>query len=100
MNAQKTTRFFLLTAIALLFVSNPIYSFEDDEDLGWPREVQADNAEILMYQPQIETFIGDKLTGRAAVSVTMKDSVNPVFGVVWIDSKVSVDKDLKRMRIN
>ena len=72
---------------------------EDGEDLGWPREVEAKNAKILMYQPQIETFVGDKLTGRSAVSVTMKDSVNPVFGVVWIDSKVSVDKDTRIVEV-
>jgi len=93
MNSFKTIRLFLLIAVTLVFVSQSVYAFEEGEDLAWPREVQAENAKILMYQPQVETFVGDKLTGRAAVSVTMKDSVNPVFGVVWIDTKVAIDKD-------
>ncbi len=85
-------RLFNITILCILF---SVSIRAEGEDLAWPREVTADNAKILMYQPQIETFVGDKLTGRAAVSVTMKDSVNPVFGVVWIDSKVSVDKDTR-----
>ena len=99
MNSYKTTRLFLIIAVTLVFVSRPVYAFAEGDELAWPREVQADNAKIIMYQPQIETFVGDKLTGRAAVSVTMKDSVNPVFGVVWIDSKVSVDKDARTVDI-
>ena len=99
MKSYKSTRLLLLIAVTLVFVSQSVYIFAEGEDLGWPREVQADNAKIIMYQPQIETFVGDKLTGRAAVSVTMKDSVNPVFGVVWIDSKVSVDKDARTVDV-
>jgi len=79
------TRYYInysILFLSILFVSNSTLSIAAEESLGWPREVQADNVKILMYQPQVETFVGDKLTGRAAVSVTMKDSVNPVFGVV------------------
>jgi len=99
MNSYKTTVLLLLIAVTLVFVSQLVYAFAEGDDLGWPREVQADNAKILMYQPQVESFVGDKLTGRAAVSVTMKDSVNPVFGVVWLDARVSVDKDSRTVEI-
>ncbi|MCH7773544.1 MAG: hypothetical protein IH784_03945, partial [Bacteroidetes bacterium] len=99
MNSFKTIRLFLLIGVTLVFVSKSVYAFMVGDDLGWPREVQAENAKILMYQPQVETFVGDKLTGRAAVSVTMKDSVNPVFGVVWLDARVSVDKDARTVDV-
>ncbi len=99
MNSIKTTVLFLLIAITLVFVSQSVYAFAEGDDLSWPREVTAENAKILMYQPQVESFEGDILSGRAAVSVTMKDSVNPVFGVVWTDAKVSVDKDARTVDI-
>ena len=99
MNSYKTTVLLLLIAVTLVLVPQSVYGFAEGDDLGWPREVTAENVKILMYQPQVETFVGDKLTGRAAVSVTMKDSVNPVFGVVWIDTKVSIDKDARTVDI-
>jgi hypothetical protein len=99
MNSFKIIRLNLLFTITLLIIFQSVYVFAEGDELAWPREVSAENAKILMYQPQIETFVGDKLSGRAAVSVTMKDSVNPVFGVVWIDSKVSVDKDARTVDV-
>ncbi|MGB5894391.1 MAG: hypothetical protein WBG58_09445, partial [Ignavibacteriaceae bacterium] len=99
MNSYKITRLFLLITVTLVFVSQSDYTIAEGDDLGWPREVMAENAKILMYQPQVETFVGDILSGRAAVSVTVKDSVNPVFGVVWTDAKVSVDKDARTVDI-
>ena len=99
MNSYKTTVLVLLIAVTLVFVSQSVNVFAEGDELGWPREVTAENVKILMYQPQVETFVGDKLTGRAAVSVTMKDSANPVFGVVWIDTKVSIDKDARTVDV-
>jgi hypothetical protein len=99
MHIIKSFYYKLVFVLSILFVSIPTPSQAADRDLGWPREVTAENAKILMYQPQIESFKGDILSGRAAVSVTMKDSVNPVFGVVWMDSKVSVDKDARTVDI-
>jgi len=99
MKSCKAIRLFLLIAVTLIFAPQSIYSFTESDELAWPREVQAENAKILMYQPQIESFVGDILSSRAAVSVTMKDSVNPVFGVVWTDAKVSVDKDARTVDV-
>jgi len=98
MNSSKTKRLFLIIAATLIFIAQ-LYAFTEGDDLGWPREVEAKNAKILMYQPQVEAFEGDILSSRAAISVTMKDSVNPVFGVVWTDAKVSVDKDARTVDI-
>jgi len=88
-----------LSRIVTVVLLCSVFSFGAGEELGWPREVEAENATILMYQPQIEAFAGDILSSRAAVSVTMKDSINPVFGVVWMDAKVSVDKDERTVGI-
>jgi hypothetical protein len=46
-----------------------------------------------MYQPQIESFTGNKLEARAAISVTNLEYTSPVFGAMWFDCNVSTDRD-------
>ena len=99
MKSCKKLRLLLLITVTFVFAPQFVYSFMEGDEIAWPREVQAENAKILMYQPQIESFVGDVLSSRAAVSVTMKDSANPVFGVVWTDAKVSVDKDVRTVDV-
>ncbi len=60
---------------------------------GWPRQIKTSKAEIIIYQPQPETFEENKLTARAAVGVTLKDVKEPVFGAIWIDARVETDRD-------
>jgi len=96
---MNSNKLILLFVLILTFISQSVFTFPEGDELAWPREVEAKNAKILMYQPQIESFQGDMLSSRAAVSVTMKDSINPVFGVVWMDSKVSIDKDKRTVEI-
>jgi hypothetical protein len=57
----------------------------------WPREIVTPEATITLYQPQPETFSGDKLTARTAVSVTQK-SKEPVFGAIWVNARVATDR--------
>jgi hypothetical protein len=59
----------------------------------WPREIKAGKATIVMYQPQVESFEEDKLAARAAVMVKETDDAEPVFGAVWMDARVSTDRE-------
>ena len=65
----------------------------------WPREIDTPDGKIILYQPQPETFKGDRLTARAAVSVTPKDATEQVFGAVWFDARVSTDRDARTVTI-
>jgi hypothetical protein len=66
----------------------------------WPREFTTPKGNTaVMYQPQIETFKGDTLTGRAAVSVTKKDEKTTKFGVIFFSAGVSVDRDDRSVEI-
>ncbi|HEX2799778.1 MAG TPA: hypothetical protein VHQ44_08910, partial [Thermoanaerobaculia bacterium] len=66
----------------------------------WPREFTTPKGnKAVMYQPQIETFKGDTITGRAAVSVTKKGDKTPKFGVVFFAASVSVDRDDRSVQI-
>jgi hypothetical protein len=62
----------------------------------WPREFTTPKGHtIVVYQPQAETFQGDRATGRAAVSFTKKGEAVPKFGVVFFSARVSVDRDAR-----
>ncbi len=66
----------------------------------WPRDFTTPKGnKAVMYQPQIETFKGDTITGRAAVSVTKKDDKTTKFGVIFFAANVSVDRDDRSVQI-
>ena len=65
---------------------------------NWPREIDIPEADIVMYQPQLESFKDDKITARAAVSVTPKGETEPTFGAVWLEARVSTDRDTRTVK--
>jgi hypothetical protein len=66
----------------------------------WPREFTTPKGNrAVMYQPQIETFKGDTITGRAAVSVAKKGEKTQKFGVIFFAANVSVDRDDRSVEI-
>jgi len=69
------------------------------QDMGWPRDINTPEGVLTIYQPQVETFKGDQLTSRAAVSIQLKGKYEPVFGAVWTNARVSTDRDARLVRI-
>ncbi|MCZ6916544.1 MAG: carbohydrate-binding family V/XII, partial [Gemmatimonadetes bacterium] len=69
------------------------------EDPGWPREIRVGTATILMYQPQPESFEGNMLSARAAISVERSEGAELQFGAVWITSRVETDRDTRIVRV-
>ena len=63
------------------------------QDYSWPREIVAPEATIVLYQPQPEKLAGNHLTGRAAVSITVKNRPDPIFGAVWLSATIETDRD-------
>ncbi len=58
---------------------------------AWPRAIAVSGGSVEIFQPQIESFRGDQLAARAAVAWTPTGRP-PAFGVVWVESRVSIDK--------
>ena len=61
----------------------------------WPREIVADGLRMMVYQPQVEAWDGDRLDLKAAVGIGV-DSPNAYdrhFGAIWITARTEVDKD-------
>jgi hypothetical protein len=61
--------------------------------LEWPRAIETKRGTITMYQPQTESFRDNVLESRAAVSLKATGGAAPVFGAVWISSRMSTDYD-------
>jgi hypothetical protein len=66
----------------------------------WPRSITAtDGTVINIYQPQPESFEGNVLKCRAAISIAGPGGQEPVFGVVWSTDQVATDRDKREVSI-
>jgi len=62
-------------------------------DVAWPREAKgSDGTVITVYQPQIESWADNNLTGRAAVAVRRPDEKEPSYGVIELAARTQIDK--------
>ncbi|UKK83157.1 hypothetical protein L7H23_11315 [Sphingopyxis sp. BSN-002] len=67
---------------------------------AFPREFKEADLRFWLHPPQFETLAGNRVTGRAAVSVQIGErkgadgKVEPVltYGVVWFEARVEIDK--------
>jgi hypothetical protein len=83
--------------IAGLFVGSGCLA---QEESGWPREFSAaDGSSVVIYQPQLDDLEGNRLSGRAALSVRLADGETPAFGVVWFASRIQTDRDTREVAI-
>jgi hypothetical protein len=66
----------------------------------WPmRATASDGADVTIFQPQLESFEGDTLIGRAAVAVVPAGQQEPVYGTLWLQSRVETDRVARTVRI-
>ena len=85
----------LAVACMVALAASPVLADEED----WPVQIDVPKGTIVIYQPQVETFKNNELTGRAAVSVTLSGKTEPVFGAVWMKARVDTDRDTRMVRI-
>jgi hypothetical protein len=85
----------------LLFVSVLSFGFSRADDSDWPKVINTDNGtQIKVYEPEPESFKGNTLMFRSAISVLSAGSNDPVFGAFWGTAKVETDRDNRTMLIN
>jgi ribosomal protein S11/uncharacterized membrane protein YgcG len=62
-------------------------------DVAWPREAKAaDGTVITVYQPQLERWADNNLSGRAAVAVTRPGEKEPHYGMIELAARTAIDK--------
>ncbi len=61
-----------------------------DPNEPWPRVTNYQGATIAIFQPQVESWTGNQITGRSAVRVKSASSTD--YGAIWITARTEVDK--------
>jgi hypothetical protein len=73
----------------------------------WPRTYTIDGTKFQLYRPQLDTWTGNQLKARAAMSVftgTSKDAKGNVvqeqtYGVLWVSARTDTDKDAREVTL-
>ena len=71
----------------------------DAQPTEWPIRLQTSTGTLDVFQPQPETFQGNTVTARAAVSLTRPGNQTPVFGTIWISARVLTDRDTRTVTV-
>ncbi len=84
--------------VLLLWFALPVHAQMDDEasvpsELKWPRVIETPRARIVIYQPQLEDFSGNRLDSRFAASIQGTDMKAPEFGAVWMEARIETQRD-------
>jgi hypothetical protein len=58
----------------------------------WPRVIDLANGQVLAYQPQINTWVGNQLDFRAALALKPTGAKEETFGVVSATARTQIDK--------
>ncbi len=68
---------------------------------NWPRVITNEKGvEATIYQPQIESFNKDIIQARSAVMIKMNKDAEPIFGAVWVKSRVMTDVDTRLITLD
>ena len=58
----------------------------------WPRVIDLANGQVLVYQPQINSWTGNQLDFRAALALKPEGAKEETFGVVFASARTQVDR--------
>ncbi|MES1220679.1 MAG: hypothetical protein ABUT20_34585, partial [Bacteroidota bacterium] len=71
--------------LCTIVFSGAIFAQQD-----WPKSITGNNGELIkIYQPQVESYTGNTVKSRSAISVIQEGKTDPVFGAFWWDANVA-----------
>jgi hypothetical protein len=66
----------------------------------WPKTITGSDGSIIkIYEPQPESFQGNILKARSAISILENGKPDPTFGTFWEIATVETDRDNRRLSI-
>lgn len=68
-------------------------------DAGWPRQIGTAKGQVMIYEPQIETMKGEKITARSAFSISLKDKTKQYYGTIWFNSRIFTNRETRTARL-
>ena len=63
----------------------------------WPRALSVADAQVLVYQPQINAWNGNQIDFRAALAIKPAGAAHETYGVVFASARTQVDKVARRV---
>lgn len=91
---MNTVRLLFLCFIAALGFNAAHAQYE------WPKVINtSDGSVIKVYEPQPESFAGNVLKSRSAISLVPSGQTDPVFGTFWSVATVETDRDNRRISV-
>jgi hypothetical protein len=58
----------------------------------WPRVTTSNGATISIFQPQVDSWVGNQLKAFAAVRIKTATKQDTDYGVIWFSARTEVDK--------
>ena len=90
----------ILHIFSLMFGTFFMFNTSSAAQDQWPITLTAsDGTVIKVYEPQPESFEGNILKYRSALSVLQDGKTDPIFGTFWSIATVETDKDNRRVNI-
>jgi hypothetical protein len=87
--SRITSRTVGVIAAAFLFVGAQAQDIQDE----WPLVFTSNGNQVQVFKPQPESFDGTSFTARAAVALQRPSDTTPVFGAIWGNGTLEVDRD-------
>ncbi len=86
-----------LKLLSLTFIALPLLVAQapPNGDEYWPKEIDTANLHLVLYQPQVDSWKGNRIEARSAVIVTLKGDTTQIFGTVSISARTEVDKETR-----
>ncbi|MEN8007460.1 MAG: hypothetical protein ABFS42_10620 [Candidatus Krumholzibacteriota bacterium] len=92
---MKISRVLFLAATLILLTAGGAMAQNEEGELDWPRKITGEKGEVVIYQPQVESFVGDKLESRSAISLKEAGQEGMIFGAMWFESRLATDMETR-----
>jgi hypothetical protein len=90
----------MLSTILSLFFGAVFFTASAETQDDWPKTITGSDGSIIkIYEPQPESFQGNILKARSAISILENGKTDPTFGTFWEVATVETDRDNRRITI-
>jgi hypothetical protein len=71
-----------------------------DADVGWPRELDSNGLQIVVYQPQVDQLKKNHLAARSAITVTRPGESAAQYGIVSFTARADIDRESRMVTLD